>query len=57
VRESEENGYRLETGDRFSATVRDFSLLHNAQTGSEAQPDFYSMSTGGSFLGNKRTGG
>jgi hypothetical protein len=34
-------------GFRFPAGVRDFSLLHSFQTGSEAQPSSYPMGTGG----------
>jgi hypothetical protein len=32
---------------RFSAGVRDFSLLHSAETGSGADPASYSMGTKG----------
>jgi hypothetical protein len=34
-------------------TVKDFSLLHNVKTGSEARPASYPIGTGRSFLGRK----
>jgi hypothetical protein len=39
---------RLQAGFRITFTVeaRDFSLLHNVQTGSEAHPASYKMGTG-----------
>jgi hypothetical protein len=41
---------------RFPAGVRDFSLLQSVQTGSEAHPFTYPMSTGGYFSGGKAAG-
>jgi hypothetical protein len=36
-------------GVLFPAGARDFSVLHSVQTGSEAHPASYTMSTGASF--------
>jgi hypothetical protein len=36
--------------------VQKFALLHYVKTGSEAQPFFYPMGTGGSFPGDKAAG-
>jgi hypothetical protein len=36
--------------------ARDFSLLHNIQTGSGAHPASYTIGTGGSFPGGMRPG-
>jgi hypothetical protein len=51
-------GYGLKTdGLEFeSRWVKDFSLLHVVQTGSEAHPASCPMSTGGSIPGVKRQG-
>jgi hypothetical protein len=44
------------SGAGISAGVRDFSLAHNVQIGSEAHPASYPMSTGGSFPEGKAAG-
>jgi hypothetical protein len=41
---------------RFPAGVRDFSLVHNIQTGSGAHPTSYAMTTEGCFPGVKQQG-
>jgi hypothetical protein len=41
---------------RFLAKIRDFSVLHSLQTGSEAHPATYLVGTGGSFPGGKEVG-
>jgi hypothetical protein len=40
----------------FDAGAGDFSLRHRVQTGSEAHPASYTMSTGGSFPGDEAAG-
>jgi hypothetical protein len=42
-------------GVLFLAGARDFSLLHSIETGSGTHPTFSTMSTLGSFLGDKAT--
>jgi hypothetical protein len=52
-------GYRLHDegiGFRFQVEVRDFSVLHNVQTASEAHPACYRMDTPELFLGGKMAG-
>jgi hypothetical protein len=49
-------GYGLDDrgiGVGFPVGVRDFSLFHRVQTGSGAHPAFYTIRTGGCFLGGK----
>jgi hypothetical protein len=41
---------------RFLTEARDFSLLYNFQTGSEAHPALYPMRTGELFSGGKVPG-
>jgi hypothetical protein len=38
-------------GVRFPSEARDFSLLHSVQTGSGADPAYYTMSPGGKAAG------
>jgi hypothetical protein len=49
-------GYGLDAGVRISAKAGNFSLHHHVQTGSGAHPDSYSMSSRGSFPGDKTVG-
>jgi hypothetical protein len=52
-------GYGLDdsgAGVRFPAGIGNVSLLHRVQTGSEAHPASYPMSTGSSFSGGKVAG-
>jgi hypothetical protein len=44
-------GYRPDTGVRFPAGARDFSLLYSVQMGSGARVASYWMGTGGYFPG------
>jgi hypothetical protein len=41
---------------QFPTVARDIFLLHSVQTGSEAHPAFYTMSTGALFPGGKAAG-
>jgi hypothetical protein len=41
---------------RFPAGLKDFSLLHNVQTGSGVQPTFRTIGTGVCFPGGKAAG-
>lgn len=48
-------GYELDGRDSIPDRAKRFSLLHNIQTDSGAQPDPYPMLIGDSFPGNKAT--
>jgi hypothetical protein len=52
-----ESGDDRGIGVRFPAGAREFSLLHNTQTGSEAHPASYTMDNDGSFPGVKAARG